>query len=176
MRTLVILASVWGFGSAACSAPLPPPIAPADQGRLQCYTPDVARKTCQSLSAYRSGGDGVIQNTAVVLIAPSPPILMETVTPVEIRAGQVCGAIRPKDIDDAKFTVSGQPADPAQATRLREAIRNAMKDMFDHQICTAYVPDGDALLAKAIVDGVPRPALDQKTVWVAPDEGYKVSP
>ena len=176
MRALVILASVWAFGSAAWSAPLPSPIAPADQGRLQCYTPDVARKTCQSLAGYRSGADGAIENTAVVLVAPNPPILMETVTPVEIKAGQVCGAIRPKDIDDAKFTVSGQPADLTQATKLREAIRNAMKDMFDHQICTAYVPDGDALLAKAIIDGVPRPALDQKVVWVAPDEGYKVSP
>ena len=176
MRTLVILASAWAFGSAAWSAPLPSPIAPANEGRLQCYTPDVARKTCQSLASYRSGADGVIENIAVVLIAPDPPIVMETVTPVEIMANQVCGAIRPKDIDDAKFTVGGQPADPTQATRLREAIRNAMKDIFDHQICTAYVPDGGVLLAKAIVDGVPRPALDQKVVWVAPDEGYKVGP
>ena len=69
LRVFWFLAIVWAACSPAEGASLDSPIAPAAQGQLQCYTPDVARRTCRSLAAYKSKANGAIDNTAIVLIS-----------------------------------------------------------------------------------------------------------
>ena len=176
MRAFWLFAVIWAACSPVQGASLDSPIGPAAQGQLQCYTPDVARKTCQSLAAYKGGANGAIDNIAIVLISQSPPISMTTVSPVVIKANQVCGSIRPQDIDAASFTLSDRPADSAQTATLRQQMQSAMKDFFGHEICTAYVPAGGSLLAKVTVDGASRPTMDQRVIWVSPADGYRVSP
>jgi len=162
--------------SPALGAPLAAPITPASQGQLQCYEPDTVRKTCQSLAGYKLGTGGVIENVAIVLVSQNPPISMTTNAPVSIKATQVCGYIRPADIEAAAFAVSGHPATPSQTARLRQHMQLGMKGLFGHEICTAYVPGGDKLVAKETIDGTPQPSMDQKVIWVSPEDGYKVGP
>jgi len=176
MRASWFLAVVWAACSTVQGASLDSPITPAAQGQLQCYTPDVARKTCRSLAAYKGGAKGAIDNTAIVLISQSPSISMTTVSPVAIKANQVCGVIRPRDIDAASFTLGGRPADPAQTATLRQQMRSAMSGSFGHEICTTYISAGGSLLAKVTIDGVSQPTMDQRVIWVSPTDGYKVSP
>jgi hypothetical protein len=39
------------------------------------------------------------------------------------------------------------------------------------------LPDSDdGFIAKASLDGQAQPAQDQKVIWVAPSDGYKVAP
>jgi len=95
MRAFWLFAMIWAACSPAQGASLDSPIAPAAQGQLQCYTPDVARRTCRSLAAYKGGAKGAIDNTSIVLISQSPSISMTTVSPVVIKANQVCGLISP---------------------------------------------------------------------------------
>ena len=162
---------------ASCDgAPLPSPIAPASDGRLQCYAPNPATKSGQSLAEYQSRPDGTIMNPATVLISVAPPITMRTVTPVTIKAGQVCGYIRPEGIEAAEFAIGGNPATEGQTALFKDKIAASQKCLFGHEICTAYVTDGDALVAKASVDGVAQPAMDQKVIWVSPGDGFKVQP
>ena len=176
MRLIVLTTAMMALSSAAVGAPLPPPIAPAADGQLQCYAPDVARKTCQSLAAYRQGPDGVIYNPATVLISQTPPIVMRTVTPVTIKREQVCGYVRPEDIDAAQFTVNGVAATPDQTKALRQNVATAEKGLFGREICTAYVAAGEGWTAKASIDGAPQPAMDQKVIWVSPSAGFEVKP
>ena len=150
---------------------LPDPLSPATAGGLQCYSPDIARKICQSLAAYARSSDGEIVNTAVVLISTSPPITMTTTTPVVVRDGVVCGAIRAMDIGAATFTLSGRPLDDAQTSSLRQQMSANMSAMFDREICTAYKSDGTA---EATLGGALQPVM--KVIWVAPDQGYAVGP
>ena len=77
---------IWAVYSPAQGASLDSPMAPAAQGQLQCYTPDVAQRTCRSLAAYKSNANGAIDNIAIVLIWQSPSISMTTVSPVVIKA------------------------------------------------------------------------------------------
>jgi len=128
------------------------------------------------LAAYRSRPDGVIVNPATVLISASPLITMQTVTPVTIKANQVCGFIRPEDIEAAEFAISGNPATPAQTTILRQKIAVAQRGIFGHEICTAYVPEADAFIAKVFIDGTAQPNSNQQVMWVSPGEGFKVQP
>jgi len=176
MRLCGFVAINCAIASAAVAAPLPSPIALASDGKLQCYAPNLATKSCQSLAAYEFGPDGGIINPATVLISVTPAITMRVTAPVTIKADSVCGFIRPEDLQAAAFTIAGASATATQAAALKQTIVAAQKGLFGHEICTAYLPQGDALIAKASVDGVAQPAMDQKVLWVSPGDGFKVQP
>ena len=101
---------------------------------------------------------------------------MKTVTPVTIRASRVCGYIRPKDIEAAEFTIDDTPATVTQTAMLRKKISVAQKGVFGREICTAYVLEGNVLMARASIGGVAQPTMDQKVIWVSPEDGFKVQP
>lgn len=181
MRTAIlpglILMLAAAGGLSAHAATFDAPLQPASDGQMQCYSPDAARKTCQSLAAYRLGAKGDIDNIAITLLSRDPAITMRTVSPVTVRAGQVCGLIRAEDLQGASFTINDQPADADQTAALRQKIGDAMKDVIGKEVCTAYVPaPGGGLTAKATIGGVPQPDADLPVVWVAPSDGYKVAP
>jgi hypothetical protein len=176
IRALSFLGSILIAPASAETASLPAPIAPAAMGKLQCYAPDPIRKTCNSLAGYKSGASGAIDNTAIVMVSRNPLITMETVSPVAIKAGAVCGKIRHEDIDSAKFTADGQVLGTAQAAPLRQQLTLAFKDIFGREICTTYILDGGAFIARATMDGAPMQVPDQRVIWVAPEEGYQVRP
>jgi hypothetical protein len=66
----------------------PNPLEPALAGRVQCYEPNEAKKTCRALASYLRTGGPRYPNTALVLIAAT--VTLETTTPVEVKAGAVC--------------------------------------------------------------------------------------
>src|SRR3954452_21621233 len=168
-RISFVGAAVLAIPAVVYAAEMPDPIAPAGKGQLQCYMPDMARKTCASLAGYRANPNGGIDNIATVLISKDPAVTMETVSPVEIKMGQVCGKIRRQDLDAAKFTLGGRPLDAQQAAGIRAQLQTVFQNVFDHEVCTAYVDQGGTLVAKATIDGVPAPAgADQPVLWVAP--------
>jgi hypothetical protein len=160
--------------TAAQAQELLPPIAQAASGQMQCYQPNKANKSCRSLAGYRVTVDG-ISNTAVVMLSAKPLITMETVTPVEIKNGQVCGKTRAHDIETAKLLMNGSPVSPEIAETIRKQLFAGLQSEFDHEICTAYIPDGDGFIAKATDNGVPIPA-EPRVIWVSPGAGYKVAP
>jgi hypothetical protein len=164
------------LGSAAAAPTLPAPIAQASSGKLQCYQPNAATKSCQSQATYQAAPRGEILSPATVLLSNSPVITMRTVTSVKIKAGQVCGAIQPADIGVAEFTVDGVPATPETSAQFRLQMLEVEKSILGKELCTAFIPQGDSLTAKIFVDGVPQPGLDQNVIWVWPTEGYKVQP
>jgi hypothetical protein len=160
----------------AAAAPLGAPLAPASSGRLQCYGPNVTQRTCQSLAGYATGAGGEIENTASAMVLANPLVVMRTVSPVTIKAEQVCGEIREQDVQSADFTVDGAPATTVQSARLRAKMLAAMQRLLGRQICTAYVPAGGSFVATATVDGVRDPNFDQRVVWVSRGDGYSVGP
>jgi hypothetical protein len=176
MRAFLVVAAVCAVGSQARGATLGPPIAPAAEGKLQCYVPNETAKTCQSLAGYRLGPGGEIVNFAAVMISASPPVIMKTEAAIRLKSSQDCGVLRPQHIDAATFTVDGRPADAAHTAALRAQMKAASQSTFGHEVCVSYVPVGQSFLATSTIDGVPRPALDQKMIWVSPSDGYRVAP
>jgi hypothetical protein len=159
----------------ALAASLSGPLAPAAKGESQCFGPDLAARTCQSMSTYRLEKGG-ISDVATILISKSPVIVMTTVAPVRIEGERVCGPIRAEDIAAASFTVDGRPADAEQTSALDGKLTDAMKDLFGHDICVAFTRNGDGFLATSTMDGVPRRDEGQKAIWVSPTDGYRVAP
>src|SRR5262249_27051392 len=144
---------------------LPAPIAEANQGRMQCFEPNKAAKTCQSFAGYKPSASNGIDNLAIVLISPKPMIVMQIVSPVAVKNGKVCGPVRAGDVDKATFTVGGKPASATQTTQLRQQMKTSMKAMLGRDICTAFLPKDGQLLARGSVDGVDKPEMDQHVIW-----------
>ena len=168
MRAVWLIAVAWMVCSSAQAASVPSPIAPAGQGRLQCYSPNVAHKTCQSLAVYKGVTTSAISDAATVLVSQSPPVTMTTVSPVVIKKNQVCETIRPGDIEAATFTIDNHPTDADQTAAFRQQTQTAMTNFFGHEICTTFVPDHGSLLAEITVDGTAQPSKTQKVMWVSP--------
>lgn len=154
------------------------PLAPAARGEMQCYAPDVARRTCWALASYVRQADGSYLNTARVLADPTRDIAVEATTIVHVIDDSVCGRVKRADMLSARLFIAGvaQPASKARPILARLADAQEAAGSFGPMICTRYVADGDILYAAMSADGVYEPELDTKVIWVRPDQGYRVAP
>jgi len=152
------------------------PLARASSGEVQCYQPDEKRRTCRSIAAYRRLNDGRYANTATVLLASAGPVVLETITPVTVRAGAVCGSIRAEDISAGKLRISNRLLTDDEAAPILARVAQSMAPMINKEICTAYVQSGNGITAKATIGGEYRADTDQKVAWIKPDDGYTVAP
>jgi hypothetical protein len=177
MKPITFTAGLLAFAAtaAAYAEDLPQPIAEAGDGKLQCYSPNTAKKTCASLDGYRIDDDGMIVNTSTVLISPNPALTMQTRSIVTIKNSQVCGLLKREDLDQATFAANGKELNAKQADQIRQQIAQDAKNALGHEICTAYVPKGKGLIAKESDDGGPAKG-QEPVIWVSPDEGYRVAP
>jgi hypothetical protein len=152
------------------------PLAPARSGQLQCYTPNIAKKTCHALAQYVWATDGSIQNPAEVMIEENPLVVMKGSAPVVVRSGAVCSPFRAEDIQRATFTIAGNPAPPQLANQIRTQLLRASTDRLGKESCTTYVPDKGEYAAQITVDGVAHPELADRMIWVRTEDGFKVGP
>ncbi|HEX4741594.1 MAG TPA: hypothetical protein VH353_09695 [Caulobacteraceae bacterium] len=172
LAALVLAAPV---AARAAPAPLSGPLAPAAEGKLQCFVPDMTRRTCQTLDSYARDTSGGIVNTSTVVVSADPPITMTTRAPVILREGRLCSAVRDEDIAQATFTVAGKPADARQTADLRTHMAEAIKALIGHEVCTAYSQSGSAFVARSTLDGAPQPD-SEAFIWTSPSDAWKVAP
>jgi hypothetical protein len=154
----------------------PDPLAPAAKGMAQCSKPDKARKTCSSLAYYKSAGGAHYDNRAIVMVSPQGPVLLETNTPVEVKNGAVCGAIRKEDVMAGKVRVGGNPLTGDQAAAVLGQLAQALAPVIGKEICTSYAADGDGFVGKSSIAGAYMPELDTPGIWVSESDGYTVAP
>jgi hypothetical protein len=154
------------------------PLAPAWSGRIQCYSPNVVRKTCRAIASYRKAENGTVVNQAQILVAPHPNTVWNIESPVRVEGGAVCGVLRQEDVDSSTYTTemlgednNGQLSDP-----IMEKANAAMEPMIGHDICTRYEPQGSGMLARVFVDGVARVEWNQSVIWIAPEDRYQLQP
>ncbi len=152
------------------------PLTKAKDGSVQCYEPDDQRRTCRSIASYVATGETTYNNKAVVLISNNGPVTLETITPVIIKVGAVCGFIRAEDISAGKLRVSGKLLSDTEAAPLLVKVAQLMSGMIGKEICTSYVQTANGLTAKATINGVYEANADQRMKWIQPSAGYSVAP
>jgi hypothetical protein len=151
-------------------------LGPARQGQLQCFEPNVAAKTCQSIGGYTFNANGVIDNTADVLIMPQPVIVMRVTAPVTLRGGAICGPLTTADIERATFTIDGAAASAEDTQAIKTALTQQLAPMLNVETCITLTPVDGGFRADSVMAGTPRPELSQRVVWVRPEDGYRVAP
>jgi hypothetical protein len=152
------------------------PLGPAWRGQVQCYQPNVEQRSCVSIGAYSKDAAGAIQNEATVLLAVQPQIVMRTTAAVQVKGEAVCAVLAAQDIEAAKFTIDGQPAEAENAASIRRGIAPAYKQVLNRELCTTYEGAGEEMKALVSIDGRRRPELDLRVRWVSPADGFEVKP
>jgi hypothetical protein len=128
------------------------------------------------MAAYRRLNDGSYANTATVLLSSEGPVVLETITPVTMREGAVCGSIRADDISAGKLRISNRLLADDEAAPILARVAQSMAPMINKEICTTYVQSANGIAAKATIEGMYRADADQKVAWIKPDDGYTVAP
>lgn len=145
----------------------------ADQGLLECSSPDVRRKTCRSIGSYERIREGVYNSTTVMDVGNG--VTLELYSPVWLVDDAFCGSIREQDVLTGIIRVNGREIAPQlAASGLQQALRQ-LRPVIDQELCWRYEPSGASFVGKATIGGTYRPELDATVKMVSPSEGYRVA-
>jgi hypothetical protein len=150
------------------------PLAPARAGKLQCANPNVEKKTCMSLTRYTVKPGGAFETATTVMIAPQPVVTMEVKSSGTVKDGALCAPIRTADFEAATFQMDGAALEATIAATIRGQVIASIAPMANKMGCTRETPDGAVARAEVTIDGVARPELTQRVLWVKPEDGYKL--
>lgn len=142
---------------------------------MQCYEPDEAAKTCESIASYRRNPDGSYTNTALFAFMNSPLGTIEIDTLVRIKSGAVCGAIRAGDVARTKVSLSGEPAPVENADKIRSALATGWEALIDKEMCTRYMHVGTSMFALVSMGEKRLSASDQEVKWIKANDGWSVA-
>ncbi len=149
------------------------PLILARQGMAQCYTPNMAARTCRALATYEFHPDGRITNYAEVLLNPEPAVVMQAATAVHIRDSAVCGTLSDSDI--LELRLNGEIMTGPLEQQVRQVV--LAQRTGEGEICTTYAPGADATMTYTVTIGGKQQPDDGDTVlWVDPAEGWTVAP
>lgn len=148
------------------------PIARAQGGVVECFSPNTLTRTCAGMSAYRILDDGKIASDQVVLIQNHPLVILSGTSIVYMRDGMVCDRVEQVDIDSARFTIDGAPAPADVAQSLRNALAASLSGI--DELCARYTPEADGARVTVFADGVERPDLSDHMIWVRREDGCTV--
>jgi hypothetical protein len=149
-------------------------LAAARAGKLQCSGPNVEKKTCMAFSSYKVASDNSFESTVTILISPNPLITMTVKSTGKFDGGGACGPIRKSDFEAGTFQMDGKPVDEALANTIRPQIVASVAPLDGKTGCAKEIADGATARVDVTVDGVARPEMTQRAIWVKPDEGYKI--
>ncbi len=152
------------------------PLEFADKGLLQCWRPDLSKKTCRVIAAYRKTGPGTYDDTGILALSSRRPITLETHSPVVVRGDAVCGAVRTEELRSSIVRDGARIVAPADAEPILDQIAQFMAPIDGQETCTRFEPSGPDFIAKISVAGRYRPQLDQKIKLISPADGYIVTP
>lgn len=160
--------------AAAMAAPAQNPLARAEAGQVQCYRPDVTRKTCQSIASYIRTGETTYDNRTIVAV--SNDATLETHTPAVRRGDAVCSYIRAEDMMAGILRLHGAVVLPNAAKPVLEKIAKSVAPFAGKEICTRYEPSAADFTAKVSIARTYRPDQDVEILWIGPSDGYTVTP
>lgn len=152
------------------------PLAPARAGKLECYLPDMAKKTCYAIASYTFNADGTIDNAADELLSPNELLELKITSRVVLKNDAVCGMLRKEDIEAATLVYKGQVLPKDKADPIIAALEQALGPLIGKEVCSTMTPDGDGFVSQATIDGVAHPELTQRGQWIGANDGYTLGP
>ncbi len=157
------------------AAPAVDPMIPIRAGKLRCGLPDVARKTCRTLTRYAVRPDGKLD--VFVRGLPGDDGLSVTYhTTGAIENGGPCITITDGDVAAAAFDKSGVKLTGAALDRAREGMRAALARLLNRKSCSRDQGIDGVFNAEGYLGDERFPALDKQVMWVDPDAGYTLGP
>lgn len=153
------------------------PLEPGRAGKLQCYGPNVAARTCTAIGAYRFDADGTIWNDARNQINAAPAVILHATGKVYVKDGAECARPENRAEEITAIEVDGTRLEGAPFEGARQQIAaNITQVLGTGEFCSTYVPNADGTLkASVTVDGVARPEFESTVLWIEPDAGWTLA-
>lgn len=144
--------------------------------RVLCSNPDGATKTCSTIASYTLAPNGVVTETAELLISPNQPITLEMSTTVKIDGAVNCGALTLPEMQKGRLRLSGTllPTDRNEAA-LR-GILEKLAPMAGRETCEVLRFEAGQLFKYGQVERIDIKLPGKAVKWVARDEGFRVAP
>ena len=152
------------------------PLALAEQGLVQCWHPDSAKKTCRTIASYRKTGPREYDNVALLPLSPDGRVTIETHTPVVLKGYAVCGPIRIHDAAAGILRKDGKIVPQAIAQPILNKVAQSVASLDGLETCTRYEASGPDFIAKVSVSGKYSSDLDSAVKWISLADGYTVKP
>lgn len=166
---LLILAS----GSAGAGTDI---MAQIRANKVLCSNPDEATKTCSTITSYTIAEDGVITETAELLLSPNQPVTLEMSSIVKVDGAVNCGALTLQEMQKGRLRLNGTllPLDRNEAA-LR-GIVDKMAPMAGRKSCEELRIEDGQLFKYGQVERVDIKLPGKPVKWVALDERFRVAP
>ncbi|MDF2384898.1 hypothetical protein JMG10_25725 [Nostoc ellipsosporum NOK] len=158
----------------AAAAPMPGADAldPARAGKIRCIGPDTRARTCATMVRYTVHEDDRFEAVVTGVVSTEPMILIEYQTSGRIEDGAVCSTVRPVDFKSGKLSKDGAPLAPAVETSIRERLMLALQPLAGRKRCYRDKVDGDGIVSDIVIDGLVRADMNQRVLWVSPEDGW----
>jgi hypothetical protein len=150
------------------------PLAQARDGRVRCVAPDTRARTCASMTRYVPRADGSFDALVSGMVLRDPLVVLDYRTSGTVEDGAVCSVVRPVDIRDGKLSREGAPLAPALQADVAARVAAAVQPLAGRKRCYRDRFDGETYQSAVTIDGLLRPELSQRAIWVRPDDGYAV--
>lgn len=153
------------------------PLEPGRAGKLQCYGPNVAARTCTAIGGYRFQPDGTILNDARNQIGAAPAIVLYATGRVYVKDGAECARSENRVEEITRIDVDGAQLPDEQFQLARQQIAaNIQAVLGDGEFCSTYHPNPDGTLrATVAINGVERPEFESTVLWIDADAGWTLA-
>lgn len=145
---------------------------PARAGKIRCIDPDTRARTCATMVRYTVHEDDRFEAVVTGVVSTEPMILIEYQTSGRIEDGAVCSTVRPVDFKSGKLSKDGAPLAPAVETSIRERLMLALQPLAGRKRCYRDKVDGDGIVSDIVIDGLVRADMNQRVLWVSPEDGW----
>ena len=130
------------------------PLRPATiEGKVQCFSPNVARRTCQTIVQYRALTNVAFINTATVLINSQPGMTMRVSTTSRVVNDAVCGTMMPGNLADATLYRDGAVVPRDVARPILAKVATEMAPLMGRETCTRFAATATGFVAKVSIKG-----------------------
>jgi len=158
----------------AAVAPMPgsDALAPARARKIRCISPDTHARTRATIVRYTAPEDGRFEAVVTGVVSTEPTILIEYQTSGRVEDGAVCSTVRPVDFASGRLSKDGAPLAPAVETSVRERLMLALQPLAGKKRCYRDKVDGDGIVSDITIDGLVRADMNQRALWVSPEDGW----
>jgi hypothetical protein len=155
------------------------PLAPVREGKIQCTTPDPARKTCSGFTWASILPDGRLRERTVHTLGNSPVYATESVTVSTLENGQFCARITMDDINNARIVRASAPHAAVNDRNLYIIFKQGMVDaLLGKKYCAQVYRNSDTgdWMSVGTLDGEFAGELMILFSWISPGDGYRLKP